>query len=321
MSASARTFALLLLFYAGSYSYIGVTDAFSITNKKVVLITGANKGIGKEISRLVGKEEDSFALLSCRDLALGREAVLDLREASNADGVDWDGELLPLPLDLDDHESIRHAIEWVENKHGRVDALVNNAAVCFNSPTLYGRVDHKTFEEQADITIRTNYFGTLEVIQRCLPLLEKSSSPRIINVASYAGRLAILRSQKLVNAFTSETLTVLELSSLMQDFVRDVHDESYRSKGWPTTCYGLSKLGLIALARVLARQHPDMMVNSVDPGYCCTDQNDNQGPVDAADGAYTPYLLSQMESDEASGEVMSGLHFYEQQEIPWTYEF
>ena len=319
MSASARA---LALFYAASYSYVDVSDAFSTnTDQKVVLITGANKGIGKEISRLVGREEDSFALLTCRDLSLGREAVLDLRQTSEEDGVEWDGELLPVPLDLDDHESIGQAIEWVENEYGRIDVLINNAAVCFNSPTLYGRVEHKTFEEQADITIRTNYFGTLEVTQRCLPLLERSPSPRIINVASYAGRLAILRSQDLVDAFTSETLTIPELSSLIQEFTRDVHDGSYQLKGWPTTCYGMSKLGLIALTRVLARQHPDMMVNSVDPGYCCTDQNNNLGPVDAADGAYTPYLLTQMECDEASGEVMSGLHFYEQQEIPWTYEF
>jgi len=321
MTASARAFAL---FYAASHSHIDVTDAFSTNTdqNKVVMITGANKGIGKEISRLVGREEDSFALLTCRDLSLGREAVLDLRQTSEAEGVEWDGELLPRPLDLDDHESIRQAIGWVEHEYGKIDVLINNAAVCFNSPTLYGRVEHKTFEEQADITMRTNYFGTLEVTERCLPLLERSPSPRIINVASRAGRLGILRSRELVDAFTSEALTVPGLSSLMDEFVRDARDGGRRQRGWPATCYGMSKLGVIALTRVLAREHPCMMVNSVDPGRCRTDQNDNRGPVNAADGAYTPYLLTQMErGDEASGEVMSGLHFYDQQDIPWTYEF
>ena len=121
--------------------------------------------------------------------------------------------------------------------------------------------------------------------RRCLPLLERSPSPRTINIAGRAGRLAILRSRELVDAFISETLTILELSSLMREFARDVHDGSHRSRGWPTTCYGMSKLGLIALTRVLARRHPDMMVNSVDPGYCCTDHNGNRGDMNAADGA------------------------------------
>ena len=163
------------------------------------------------------------------------------------------------------------------------------------------------------MTMRSNYFGTLEVTRRCLPLLERSPSPRIINVAGRAGRLAILRSRELVDAFTSETLTVSGLSSLMREFARDARDGSYRSRGWPATSYGMSKLGLIALTRVLARRHPDIMVNSVDPGYCCTDHNGNRGDVNAADGAYTPYLLTQVEGDEAGGEVMSGLHFYDQQ--------
>ena len=70
-----RTGALALL-YGASYSHIDVADAFPAgTGKKVVLITGANGGIGREIGRRVGYEQDSFALVSCRDLALGREAV------------------------------------------------------------------------------------------------------------------------------------------------------------------------------------------------------------------------------------------------------
>ena len=145
MSAIARTaraFALL----SCAAGHTEVADAFPAgTGKKVVLITGANGGIGREIGRRVGYEQDSFALVSCRDIVLGREAVSDLRRTT----AGWDGELLPLPLDLDDHESIGQAIDWVEDKHGRIDVLINNAAVCFDGPTLYGGVEHTTFEEQA----------------------------------------------------------------------------------------------------------------------------------------------------------------------------
>jgi hypothetical protein len=69
-----------------------------------------------------------------------------------------------------------------------------------------------------------------------------------------------------------------------------------------------------------------MMVKSVDPGYCKTDQNDHRGVVDPADGAFTPYLLALMErgveegEEEEEEEIVSGLHFYEEAEMPWSYQ-
>ena len=64
-----------------------------------------------------------------------------------------------------------------------------------------------------------------------------------------------------------------ELSKLTMQFVKDANDGTHAEQGWPNTFYGLSKVGVIAMPWVLARQHPEMMINSVDPGYCKTDQN------------------------------------------------
>ena len=65
-----------------------------------------------------------------------------------------------------------------------------------------------------------------------------------------------------------------------------------------------------------------MKINSVDPGYCKTDQNDNMGTVDPYRGAYTPFLLATSSSDEEEEVDMStGLHFYEEKSIPWSYQF
>jgi carbonyl reductase 1 len=302
------------------------TPQSSPTQKKIALITGANKGVGKEIARRIGTEPDFTAVIACRDLELGRFAVEELQSGDNE--YECDAILLPVPFDLTDSSSISDAAKYIEEKYGVLDVLVNNAAVCFNDPTLYGKVDHTPFQDQADITIKTNFYGTLECTQSFLPLLNKSASPRIINVASAAGRLTILRSQELVDKFTSDQLTTSELCKLMNQFVMDVEDGTHAEKGWPNTCYGMSKLGIIALTRILAREHPGMMINSVDPGYCKTDQNNNQGVVDPMDGAYTPYLLALMEVDdsgeeveeEEGSEVISGLHFYEEQEMPWSYQ-
>lgn len=302
---------------------VGQAHAFAIPDnsqhpKKVALITGGNKGIGKEISRRIGTEPDFTAILACRDVTLGQEAADDLK--SNGE-YECDVVVLPVPLDLTDDKSIVAAAKYIKDNYGRLDVLVNNAAICYNSPTLYGKVAHTPFRDQADVTIRTNFFGTLKVSQEFLPLLKLAHSPRIINVASAAGRLTILRSQKLIDEFTSNTLTIPKLSEMMEKFVKDVQSGTHEQKGWPNTCYGMSKLGIIALTKILARENEGMLINSVDPGYCKTDQNNNQGTVDPSDGAYTPYLLALLEQDdEDDGEDMSGLHFYEEQEIPWTYQ-
>ena len=89
---------------------------------------------------------------------------------------------------------------------------------------------HTPFERQAGITVETNYFGTLGVTQAMLPLLRASqSSPRVVVVASSAGRLR--GSPKLQAQFTSPSLDVPALSSLMRDFVRDVEGGEHLARG------------------------------------------------------------------------------------------
>lgn len=125
---------------------------------------------------------------------------------------------------------------------------MNNAGVAFKA------ADPTPFQQQAQPTLTTNYFGTLQITQKLLPLLEKSTkSPRIVNVASMAGKLNKLRSQELLKRFTSPTLTLDELSELMRSFIQDVQSGVHNEKGWPNSCYCTSKLGVIAMTKVMAR--------------------------------------------------------------------
>lgn len=269
----------------------------------VALVTGANKGIGREIARKLASVGIT-AIIGCRNLELGRAAAEELASA---------GDVFVQRLDLTDSSSIEATRAFVEETFGKLDILVNNAAVCFNDPTLYGKVRYTPFEDQAAITIATNFFGTLEVTQRMLPLLRAAPSPRVVNIASSAGRLR--GSQSKVEALTAADLSVGRLEALMRDFVRDAEAGEHVARGWPNTCYGVSKMGLIALTRVLAREEARMMVNAVDPGYCCTDQNDNHGPVPPSRGASTPVLLATLPQERR----VSGKLFYEEREIPWAY--
>jgi carbonyl reductase 1 len=274
---------------------------------RVTLITGANKGIGKEIARRLGKEPNTDTILACRNQALAEATCKELLLYGCQNVV-------VCPLDLIDHDSIIAAANFVKEHYGKLDVLVNNAAICFNDPTLYGTVPHTPFEKQAAITVNTNFFGTLQVTQAMIPLLEKSASPRIINIASAAGRLSILKSRDMVETVTSPTLELDTLEGLMKGFINAVEDGTHAKKGYPNTCYGMSKLGIIALTKILSRQYPNILINSVDPGYCATDQNQNQGFVSAERGAKTPFLLATLPKEKLK---QSGGHFFEEREIAW----
>jgi len=138
-------------------------------------------------------------------------------------------------IDLEDGAFIKAAAKEIRDKYGSCDVLVNNAAVCFNDPTLYGKVPHTSFSKQADITIKTNFFGTLALTRAMSPLLEESSSPHIINIASSAGRLSILPSKERRSDFSSQDLQIDRLESYMKEFVADAQDGSHAAKKWPNT--------------------------------------------------------------------------------------
>lgn len=182
-----------------------IPSSSSLTMEKIVLVTGANKGIGKEISRILGSVPGVKVVMGCRSSELGRSAAQELK-AVNCDVVFHQ-------LDLTDHSSVVATYEFLDKEFGKVDIIVNNAALCFNDPTLYGKCAFTPFQKQAAPTIATNFFGTLDVTRTMLPLLLKSPSPRIINIASSAGRLSILQSKEKLAAFTSNTLQVIMKNS------------------------------------------------------------------------------------------------------------
>jgi carbonyl reductase 1 len=292
--------AFFALFFMMKTLVAQVNSLASASERRIALVTGANKGIGKEIAKKLANDASIVPILACRTNGKETAAELGCEHA--------------VFLDLTDDASIAACRQYID-KHfnGKLDILVNNAAICFNDPTLYGKVKHTPFQEQAAITISTNYFGTRKLTDALLPCLERSSAPRVINIASYAGRLGILKSQEKVEAFTNPDLTTEQLDAYLHDFVKAVENGTHAQEGWPNTCYGMSKLGIIALTRLLARDFPKMRVNSVDPGYCATDQNQMQGNRPAERGAVTPYLLA------TTNEIFSGMHWFDEKEMQWSY--
>ena len=121
---------------------------------RCAVVTGANRGLGLAIARGLA-ESGAHVVVTAREGGTASSAVA---AALRADGLS--AEAYVPPLDVGDLRSVRAFGEFCAAASVAPDALVNNAAVCYNDPTLYGKVAHTPFEQQAAITVQTNYHGT-----------------------------------------------------------------------------------------------------------------------------------------------------------------
>jgi NAD(P)-dependent dehydrogenase (short-subunit alcohol dehydrogenase family) len=145
--------------------------------RRVAVVTGANKGIGLEIARQLGREGITV-FLGAREEARGRAAAEKLR----AEGLD----ARPLRLDVTDDQSVAAAASSLERDPGRLDILVNNAGIAIDDgPPSRVSLDvmRRTYE--------TNVFGVVRVTQAFLPLLRRSEAGRIVNLSSGLGSLTL----------------------------------------------------------------------------------------------------------------------------------
>jgi NAD(P)-dependent dehydrogenase (short-subunit alcohol dehydrogenase family) len=138
----------------------------------VSLVTGANRGIGLEV---------------CRQLAAaGHDVLLTARDAAAAATAARVVGAAPLRLDVTDQASITEAAAAVQDRYGRLDVLINNAAITYDTWQRAIAADLAVVREAAE----TNLYGPWQMVQRFLPLQRASDHPRIVNVSSEAGSLA-----------------------------------------------------------------------------------------------------------------------------------
>lgn len=146
---------------------------------KVILVTGANKGIGLEIVRQLSKLGHNVILTS-RNEDLGLKSLNSLKEEGLI--VDY------CKLEVTDNKSIENAYNYVKNKYAKLDVLINNAGVF-----LEGEGNNSFFNCNIDLikdTMEINFFGALKVSKIFVDLLKASDDPRIINMSSGMGQLS-----------------------------------------------------------------------------------------------------------------------------------
>ena len=146
--------------------------------KKTALVTGGNRGIGKEVCRQLARMGYQVFLAS-RDKARGIATVTDLANEGVDTGL--------IVLDMEDPDSIKNASEELVRTIQKLDVLINNAAI-LDDMKLITEVPVDTIEKYMNV----NLYGPIELTQLLLPLLHKSPDARVINVSSGMGAWAHL---------------------------------------------------------------------------------------------------------------------------------
>jgi NAD(P)-dependent dehydrogenase (short-subunit alcohol dehydrogenase family) len=140
---------------------------------KVALVSGANRGIGLEISRRLASEGVTV-VMGGRDEDRARAA---------AEGLD--GDVHPRRLDITDQASVEECAASIEEQFGRLDVLVNNAGI-IGAPIA----GHDADVEAARETLETNLLGTWRLSVACIPLMRRSGGGRIVNLSTGMGQLS-----------------------------------------------------------------------------------------------------------------------------------
>jgi NAD(P)-dependent dehydrogenase (short-subunit alcohol dehydrogenase family) len=214
----------------------GAETIMSKTSPAVALVTGSNRGIGFEVCRqLAGR---GFAVLvTARDATKAKTAAMKLAKGGNVE---------PLVLDVSDADSIMKAADDVGSRYGRLDVLINNAAINYDTWETVENADINGTVMQA---ITTNLVGPWRMCQAFLPLLRKSRAARIVNVSSESGSLAEMGAGPPAYQVTKAALNALTRT----------------------------------LAGELRRSH--ILVNAVCPGWVATDMGGPGAPRSVEEGA------------------------------------
>jgi len=230
---------------------------------KVALISGANKGLGLETGRQLGKLGYTV-LLGSRDALKGEVAARLLRE----EGID----ARVVKLDVVKQSDIDAAAAMIEAEFGKLDVLVNNAGVMHEKGWTKNTTSETTMENLR-ATFETNLFAVFAVTKAMLPLLKASEGGRVVNVSSILGSVSLQATKG---------------------------SPTYSTKLF---AYNASKAALNVLTISLAHElrGTKIKVNSAHPGWVKTDLGGSAAPMSVVDGAKTEVELATLGEDGPTG--------------------
>ena len=248
--------------------------------KRIALVTGANQGVGFQVAKAL-VTNGVTVLVGSRNFERGEAVAKEIGPGAVA-----------LQLDVTDQVSIATAAERIRKEFGRLDLLVNNAAI---SNTRKGRLSLQEYRKITRPSIasldeiravwETNVFGALAVYQAMLPLLRESSEARIVNVSSGVGSL------------TSNA---------------DPSHPFHASYG-PVYPASKTALNAMTLAMMIELESTGIKVNLVSPGFTKTNLNGYEGTESVEDGSREVVRVALLGPDGPTGTFTR----WENVTIPW----
>jgi NAD(P)-dependent dehydrogenase (short-subunit alcohol dehydrogenase family) len=235
------------------------------SDRKIVLITGANKGIGFATARELARAGHTV-LLGARDRERGTAAAAELA------GQGLDARFVH--LDVTDPATIAAAAGQIEAEHGRLDILINNAGISRDRPHPPDELPVATLRE----IYETNVFGVVAVTNTMLPLLRKSPAACIGNVSSGLGTVGLL---------TDPGSPLWQHANLL---------------GYNSSKAALNAITLIYASTL---RGTGIRVNALSPGFCATDLNNHTGHRSAAEGGAALARQVTRPGDDLTGVFLS----------------
>jgi NAD(P)-dependent dehydrogenase (short-subunit alcohol dehydrogenase family) len=233
-----------------------------MSDQKVALVTGANKGIGFETVRQLAAKGITV-LLGARDEQKGEAAAAKLR------GENLDVRFLE--LDVTDASTHENARKFVEENFGKLDILVNNAGVGLDAGVPVSQIT----PEQWRGTFEVNVFGTIELTQKLLPLIVKSEAGRIVNVSSILGSL-----------------------KWSSDPASNIGSFAFSGTAYNASKAALNMF-TVHLANEL--KDTPVKVNTCHPGWVKTDMGGENAPLSTEEGAKSSVMLATLPADGFTG--------------------
>ncbi len=255
---------------------------------RTVLVTGANRGLGRE---------------TCRELARrGFRVIATSRGPDREPDRDPDrtGAIEHRALDVSSADSIAALAHGLATEGRTIDVLINNAAIALDDFDA----------EVARQTVAVNFTGPLRVTEALLPWIPRGGT--VVMVSSGVGELSGLRPEVRAR-FADPGLTRDSLIALLDRFVADVAAGRHSERGWPSSAYQVTKAGLNALVRVLAAELSGRgtRVVAVCPGWVRTDMGGVHASRSLAEGAASIVWAATLTDGTTGGFFRDG------EPIPW----
>ena len=220
---------------------------------KIALVTGGNRGLGYETCKKLAQLGLKF-LLGARDMNKGKSAAYQLNKKEGLDVKFYQ-------LDVSDQNSICNVVKEVDREYGKLDILINNAAILYDTW-------QKAIDADLDVVndaLRTNLFGPWRISQAFVPIMKTNKYGRIVNVSSLAGSL-----------------------------------EYTNYGGTPAYSISKAALNMLTRKLAAELANTGILVNSVDPGWVATDMGGHGGrPVQ--EGAKAIVWAATLSDDGPSG--------------------